>query len=535
MSDSGIDPASLDWDMPYSSRRMPVFAENVVSTSQPLATMAGIQMLQAGGNAVDAAVAAAIALTVVEAPMNGIGADAFAILWDGKQLHGLNGSGRAPLAWNPDRFQGLEEMPFHGWDSVTVPGAVDSWVQLSERFGKLSFEALFQPAINYARNGFLLSPKTAGVWAQHKSMADEFPAFRDTFFPDGRVPQTGERILLADHAETLEKIAATRGEAFYRGELAERIAAAAAEDGGAMTEEDLAAHHADWVKPISVDYRGRTLHEIPPSGQGIMALIALGILEHFDISGVLLDSADSIHLQVEAIKKASRAVFDHLGDIETMKVSPADLLDPDIAKTAASQIDMRTASEPAFPLPVSHDTVYMTTADASGMMVSFIQSNFKGFGSGIVVPGTGIAFQNRGWGFSLEPGHANEVGPGKRPYHTIIPGFVTELGKPLMSFGVMGGHVQAQGHVQMMVRMFDYGQNPQAAMDAPRWHLREDFMLAMEESMDAGVQQDLIDRGHKPIVDPQIYLWGGAQAIAKLPNGYVGASDSRKDGHAAGF
>ncbi len=535
MSDQGIAPSSLDWDFPYASRRMPVFAENVVATSQPLATSAGIQMLRLGGNAVDAALAAAIALTVVEAPMNGIGGDAFTILWDGKKLHGLNGSGRAPQAWTPDRFDGLDDMPFYGWDAVTVPGAVDTWVQLSERFGRLDFEALFEPAIHYARNGFLASPRTAVVWAAHQKIADRFQSFADTFFPNGRAPSVGEQVLLPDHADTLEKIARTRGEAFYQGELAERIAAAAIADDGAMTVDDLAAHRSDWVEPISSGYRGRRLHEIPPSGQGIMALIALGILEQFDMSEFPVDSVASTHLQVEVIKKASKIVFEHLGDIETMRVSPEQLLDPDLAKKAASEIDMERASEAGFPLPISHDTVYLTAADASGMMVSFIQSNFKGFGSGIVVPGTGIALQNRGWGFTLEPGHPNEVGPGKRPYHTIIPGFVTEDGKPLMSFGVMGGHVQAQGHLQMMVRMFDYGQNPQAALDAPRWHLQEDFRLATEGTMDAEVRQALVDMGHEPVEDPGVHLWGGAQLIAKLPHGYVGASDQRKDGHAAGF
>ncbi len=459
---------SFAWDFPYPSRRMPVVARNVVATSQPLAAQAGLRMLLKGGNAVDAALAAAIALTVVEPTSNGIGSDAFAVLWDGSGLHGLNSSGRAPRALTPERFEGLRSMPALGWDTVTVPGAVAAWAALSGRFGALPFAELCAPAIDYAARGFPVSPITAARWQDAHARYPEFAEINRAFYPHGRAPRPGEVFRCPGQAETLAAIAETRGEAFYRGPLARAIAECAAAEGGLMTEEDLAAHRADWVEPLAVEYNGVHLHEIPPNGQGIAALIALGILRHLELRRFAADSAESLHLQIEAMKCAFAEVFRTVADIDCMTLPPARLLEDGRLSAAAAAIRMDRAGDPAHRLPPGGGTVYLTAADASGMMVSFIQSNYMGFGSGVVVPGTGIALQNRGLGFTLESGHPNQVGGGKRPFHTIIPGFVTRQGQPLMSFGVMGAHMQPQGHVQMVVRVFDYGQNPQAACDAPR-------------------------------------------------------------------
>src|SRR5277367_6446099 len=425
------------WELPYAWPRKPVLASNAVCTSQPLAAQAGLRMLADGGNAVDAAMATAIALTVVEPVSNGIGSDAFAIVWDGQQLHGLNASGRSPAAWTPEYFGG-NEVPALGWNSVTVPGAVSAWVELHAKFGKLPFDRLFEPAISYGRNGFLLSPTIAEQWAAQVPLFEPQPGFAEVFMPGGRAPKPGELVTLPDHAVTLEKIAATNGEAFYRGELAAKLEAHAAANGGVMRASDLAAHRADWVGTIRADYRGYTIHEIPPNGQGIVALIALGILEHFDMASFAVDSADSVHLQIEATKLAFADAQAYVSDIDHMPVSPDRLLDKGYLQQRAALIDSKRA-KPASAGTPRGGTVYLTAADASGVMVSMIQSNYMGFGSGVVVPGTGIALQNRGADFAVQQGHPNQVGPGKRPYHTIIPGFLTKDGAPVMSFGVMGG------------------------------------------------------------------------------------------------
>jgi gamma-glutamyltranspeptidase/glutathione hydrolase len=515
---------------------MPVLAKNVVATSQPLAAQAGVQMLAQGGNAVDAALAAAITLTVVEPTSNGIGSDVFAILWDGKELVGLNASGRAPAAWTPERFAGRDAMPVHGWDSVTVPGCVSAWVALSKRYGKLPFEKLFEAGIRYAREGYMVSPITALSWARQAPNFKGFSEFSWTFLPKDRAPYAGERFYCPQQAETLEQIAATNGESFYRGALAERIALAAAADDGAMTQEDLAAHRCDWDKPISVDYRGYRLHEMPPNGQGIAALIALGILENFDIGALPPDSADSLHLQIEAMKLALADVWQNVSDPATMAVKPERLLDRAYLAERAKAIDMKRAQFPKAGVPKGGGTVYLATADERGMMVSFIQSNYMGFGSGVVVPGTGISLQNRGAGFSLKEGHPNRVGPRKRPFQTIIPGFLTRDGQPVMSFGVMGGNMQPQGHLQMVLRLVDHHQNPQACSDGARWIVNPDFSICVEEAVPGTVREELTRRGHN-IVPPEVPMFGfgGAQLIHRLDDGYCAASDSRKDGCAIGF
>jgi gamma-glutamyltranspeptidase/glutathione hydrolase len=526
---------NISWSFPYASRRMPVLARNVVATSQPLAVQAGLCMLRNGGNAVDAALAAAIALTIVEPTCNGIGSDAFAILWDGKSLHGFNGSGRSPAALTFEQFKHREKMPQWGWDPVTVPGAVDTWVQLSDRFGKLPFENLFGPAISYAEKGFLVSPLTARGWANMETRTEPSEAFRNTFLPGGRAPRAGELFACPGQAESLKSIARSHGESLYRGELARKIVSHARGTGGVMTETDLAGHAGEWVEPVEQAYGGICLHEIPPNGQGLTALIALGILAHHGIGSYPVDSPDSIHLQIEAMKIAFAEAHRHIADPDFMDVSVEELLDDTRLAEQAREIDMQQAQFPVSALPADHGTVYLAAADADGMMVSFIQSNFCGFGSGIVIPGTGISLQNRGYGFVTTEGHPNCVAGGKKPYHTIIPGFVTCETKPLMSFGVMGGHMQPQGHFQTILRIFEYGQNPQAASDAPRWHVADDFSIDLEEGMDHGVARELKARGHivRDSVPPGIF--GGGQFILKLKDGYCAASDHRKDGQAAGF
>jgi gamma-glutamyltranspeptidase/glutathione hydrolase len=530
------DPSMNDfWQFPYPSQRMPVLARNVVATSQPLAAQAGLRMLLKGGNAVDAVLATAIALTVVEPTSNGIGSDAYALVWDGGTLHGFNGSGRSPQAWNLERFAGMDKMPETGWEAVTVPGAVDTWVKLSQRFGKLDFAELFAPAIEYARNGYLVSPITAERWEFAAEKYANFTDFCRTFLPHGRAPRAGELFCCPDQAHTLEDIATGNGESFYRGNLAKQIVQCAETSGGALTLDDLAAHSGEWVQPISIDYRGLRLHQIPPNGQGLAALIALGLLREFDIDRYPADSADSIHLQIEAMKIALAEAYRHIADSNDMPVSPETFLAADFLAARAAEIRMDQACQPESKIPSDKGTVYLTAADENGMIVSFIQSNYLGFGSGVVVPGTGISLQNRGCGFVVEPGHPNCVSGGKRPFHTIIPGFVTRNDQPLMSFGVMGGNMQAQGHVQMMVRMFDYNQNPQTASDAARWYVEEDFTLALEPGFSPRVVDELKGRGHSLIEDPPSHLFGGAQLIYRLENGYCAASDHRKDGQALGF
>lgn len=522
------------WDFPYTWPRKPLLAANAVCTSQPLAAQAGLRMLAEGGGAVDAAIATAITLTLVEPVSNGIGSDAFAIVWDGRRLHGLNASGRSPAGWTPEYFGG-KAVPALGWNSVTVPGAVSAWAELHAKFGKLPFAKLFEPAIAYGRDGFLISPTVAKQWAANAPLFSDQPGFAEAFLPGGRVPKPGELLRFPDHADTLERIAATEGEAFYRGELAAKLEAHALANGGVMRAGDLVAHRADWVGTIDAGYRAYTVHEIPPNGQGIVALIALGILEHFDMAALPADSADSVHLQIEAVKLAFADAQAHVADIDHMTLAPERLLDKDYLRQRAALIDRRRA-KPAFAGTPSGGTVYLTAADAAGVMVSMIQSNYMDFGSGVVVPGTGISLQNRGANFAVAEGHPNRVGPSKRPYHTIIPGFVTKDGAPVMSFGLMGGTMQPQGHVQVMVRIADHGQNPQAACDAPRFRWVRGTQVCCEEGGFPGATLDeLRRRGHDLVILDDYIQFGSCQAIWRLDDGYLAVSDPRRDGQAAGF
>ncbi|HEY5898201.1 MAG TPA: gamma-glutamyltransferase family protein [Burkholderiales bacterium] len=525
----------FSWNNPYAWPRKPLLAANVVATSQPLAAQAGLQMLAQGGNAVDAILATAITLTLVEPVSNGIGSDAYAIVWDGRRLHGLNASGRSPQAWTPDYFKDRKAMPVRGWNSVSVPGCVGAWTELHARFGKLPFRKLFERAIEYGRAGFLVSPTIAGQWDKQVAELKEQPGFAKYFLPGGRAPRAGERFRFPAHAKALEAIASSKGKAFYRGDYAERLEAHARRHGGAMKASDLAANTPDWVKPLEMDYRGYTLHEIPPNGQGIVALIALGILEHFDLRSHPVDGADSVHLQIEAMKLAFADARRYVADIDAMvEVKPHALLDKGYLRERAKLIDLKRAQDFNHGTPGKGGTVYLTAADATGMMVSFIQSNYMGFGSGVVVDG--ISLQNRGATFVLQTDHPNRVGPRKRPYQTIIPGFVTRQGKPVMSFGVMGGTMQPQGHAQVLVRIADYGQSPQAACDGPRFRIVERLDVSVEENrFPPATLDELQRRGHRIVTVDDYNQFGSAQMAWKLDGGYFTASDPRRDGQAVGF
>jgi gamma-glutamyltranspeptidase/glutathione hydrolase len=524
----------MDWSFPYASSRMPVLARNCVATTQPLAAQAGLAMLAKGGSAVDAALATAIALTVVEPTMNGIGGDAFAIVHDGMTLYGLNASGRAPAGWHRKRFGVLDKMPEVGWDTVTVPGAVSGWAALHERFGRLPFEALFEPALRYARDGFFVSPVVAQIWHNQVERLSNQPGFAESFLPNGRAPYAGEQFHCPGQAATLETIARTRGEDFYRGGLAEKIAAAARAGYGALSASDLARHACDWVEPISVAFGDYDIHELPPNGQGISALIALGILDRCDISGLDPDGADFLHLQIEATKIGMAEVRAHVGDPGTMCVSANELLKPSRLDEQAKGLRRDLITQPEPPRQSMHGTVYLAAADQNGMAVSYIQSNYRGFGSGVVVPGTGIALHNRGNCFVLEDGHPNVVGPGKRPLNTIIPGFATHKGKTVAALGVMGGTMQPQGHVQMVCRMLGKNQNPQAAIDAPRWRF-EDGTLSLEAAWPQSTRDGLAAKGYE-IIPGTSLDFGAAQIIYRLDgDGWVAASEGRRDGCAVGF
>ena len=525
----------MDHAQEYPSRRSPVFARNVVATSQPLAAQAGLRMLQDGGNAIDAALATAMALAIVEPTMNGIGSDLFAMIWDGEALHGLNASGRSPGAWTPSRFAGRERMPTFGIDAVTVPGAVSGWVAASERFGRLPFERLFEPAIEYARNGFVVPPKIAKDWALAEKPMRSQPGFAEHFLPRGRALWAGETFRSPFGAETLETIAVSRGEAFYRGVLADAIVACSEACGGALSLDDFGAHRADWVEPLTQRFGARDIHELPPNSQGICTSMALGILEHLDLASTRVDSADSIHLQAEAIKLAGADTKAAVADLDHMELTPDVLLDSARLAERAATIDRRKALPMTSALRATPSTVLLTAADAGGRMVTLIQSNYLLMGSGVVVPGTGIALQNRASDFETTPGRANSVGPSKRPFHTLMPGFATRDGAADMAFGVKGGPMQPQGHVQLVVRCETYDQNPQTAIDAPRFFVRSDGALSVEAGFARDVLDDLAARGHEIVENETSLRFGGAQAIARLDDGYCAGSDPRRDGCAVGF
>lgn len=528
---------------PYRVRRYPVYApEGVVATSQPLAAQAGLAMLREGGTAVDAALAAAVALTVLEPASCSMGGDAFALVWDGARLHGLNGSGRAPAALSTEvlRARGHTAMPDHGWTTVTVPGAVAAWHDLHARFGRLPFARLFEPAIAYAERGFPVATIAAYGWQsairRHATHAGpEFAPLHEVFAPGGAAPRAGAIWRSPQLAHSLRRIAQTGGAALYRGEIAEALLTFSAQTGGFLSAQDLAEHASTWVEPIHTAYRDHEVWEIPPNGQGLTALLALNILEGVDLPRLPRESVERYHLQIEAMKLAYADAHRYIADADHMEL-PLDAL---LSKSYAAQRRALIGEEARTPEPgdpLRGNTAYLCAADSQGMLVSLIESTFSGFGSGIAVPGTGIALQNRGSGFVLTPGHPNLLAPRKRPYHTIIPGFLTRGGEPVGPFGVMGGHMQPQGHVQVVAQMVDYGLDPQASLDAPRWFWWTGRAIKLEPEVDPAIVAGLVARGHDVEIEADVAVFGRGQIIRRLPSGgYVAGSESRTDGCAAGY
>jgi gamma-glutamyltranspeptidase/glutathione hydrolase len=534
----------FDYRPRYSGRRTPVFGRDVAATSHPLAAQAGLKMMQSGGNAVDAAVAMAACMTVVEPCSNGLGSDLFAMVWDGSQLWGLNASGHSPAAWNPGYFAQKHgsQIPRRGVDAVTVPGAVSGWVALHGRLGRLPFGDVLAPAMEIAERGYAVPVVVQEKWALAAGVEELTgqPGFAEVFLPKGRAPKVGEHFAMPAAACTLREIARSNGESFYCGEVAQAIASYVQSHGGALSAADLAACSPEWVTPLAQNYRDHTLHEIPPNGQGIAAQMAAGILEHLNIGEHAVDSTMSCHLQIEAMKLAFADVYRHVSDSRTMRITPAQMLDPAYLAERARLVDRKRAQDfKAGELPRG-GTIYLTAADRSGLMVSLIQSNYMGFGSGVVVPDWGISLQNRGHGFTLDENSANVVAPHKRPFHTIIPAFLTREGQPVMSFGVMGGHMQPQGHLQTLVRMLDYGQNPQMACDGPRWRVNGGLSVNVEPHMPADTVRGLAALGHQLEGLNDTYMdFGAGQFIWRLGDpavdGYVAASDPRRDGAAVAW
>ncbi|MBE0701284.1 MAG: gamma-glutamyltransferase family protein, partial [Acholeplasmataceae bacterium] len=460
---------------PYTSKRTVVYAKNgMVATTQPLAAQAGLDILKLGGNAIDAAIAVAAALTVVEPTSNGIGGDNFAIVYKDKKIYGLNSSGPAPekLSLNALKERNLSEIPKFGFVPVTVPGAVAGWAELSRKLGKLDFKEVLKPAIRYAREGFPVSPTVAYHWQsahqiyQKQLQGNAFSYWFETFTHNQRTPFEGEIWKLPLHANTLEEIAKTHGESFYRGYLADQIDAFSRYYDGLIRKSDLEKYKPEWVEPLSTNYKGYDVYELPPNGQGLIALMALNIMENFKLKK--RETVLSYHKQIEAMKLAFVDGLHYISEPDTMTMQVKHLLSKDYAK-ARAKIIKKEAMNPVHGKPRQSGTVYLATADQDGNMVSMIQSNYMGFGSGLVVPNTGIALHNRGHNFSLNPESSNCLDSNKRPYHTIIPGFLTKNGHALGPFGVMGGFMQPQGHLQVVMNLIDFNMNPQSALDAPRW------------------------------------------------------------------
>ncbi|SDF71682.1 gamma-glutamyltransferase family protein [Sporomusa acidovorans] len=526
---------------PYPSRRSVVYARNgMVATSQALAAQAGLAILRKGGNAVDAAVATAVCLTVVEPTSNGIGGDAFALVWVKDKLYGLNASGPAPTALSPEtvRRQGHKVMPNNGWLPVTVPGAPAAWGALVERFGRLTLPEIMAPAIEYAAKGFPVSPIHSLQWEEgfkRFSNADgaEFKYWFDTFAPQGHAPRAGEIWSSSDHAATLQLLAESKTAAFYQGELADKIVSFAQKSGGFIRESDLAGFRPEWVEPIHINYRGYDIWEIPPNGHGLITLMALNILKGFTFTNK--ESVETYHKQFEAMKLAFADGLAHIADPRKMRVSVEDLLSDSFAAERRKLIGSQ-ALQPMPVTPPKGGTVYLATADAEGNMVSYIQSNYMGFGSGLVVPNTGIALHNRGCNFSLDPSHPNCLEPGKKPYHTIIPGFMTQNGRAVGPFGVMGAFVQPQGHLQMVMNTIDFQLNPQAALDAPRWQWTSGKTILVENQFPEAIAEALVRRGHDIGRTVGNISMGRGQIIWRDEHGVLaGGTEPRTDGTAAAW
>lgn len=549
--------------------RSPVYApRGAVATSQPLASSAGLAVLRAGGNAVDAAVTAAAVLSLVEPHMTGPGGDAFALVWSAEdgRLHGLDASGRAGAGMSREAFleRGHEGVPLRGAEAVTVPGALSGWAALLDRFGTLSLADALRPAIELAEEGFPVSPVIARQWAAEEELLRRDAGARATFLVDGRrAPEPGEWFRNPDLAATFRLIAREGPGVLYGGELGRRIVERVRELGGFLTLDDLARHRPAWVEPLAASFRGHRVWELPPAGQGIAALQMLRLLEPFELQAMGHNSAAYLHHLIEATKIAFADLGSHVGDPDHMRIDPERLIADDYIRERRTLLDPRRAGahpEPGRPA-TEGETVYLAAADERGNMVSFINSIYEHFGSGIVVPGTGFALQNRGAGFTLEPDHPNTAAPGKRPLHTLIPGFVTRPGgrggpegegggpapdaaaggageEPWLSFGVMGGSMQPQGHVQVLLSLVLFGMDAQEAIDAPRFRHLSGRTVALEAAVPLEVRRELEAMGHDVVVeeDPSwSWQFGGAQAVMRLERGWAAGSDPRKDGAAAGY
>lgn len=535
----------------FATRSEVIATHGMACTSQPLATQVALDILKAGGNAIDAAIAANALLGLVEPTGNGVGGDLFAIVWDAetKQLYGLNASGRSPGSLTLEYFKekGYEKIPSYGPLSVSVPGCVDGWFELHERFGTLAMDQILKPAITYAREGFPVSELIAYYWAGNARSLSRYPNVSEVYMPGGKAPAKGEIFKNPFLASTLELIADGGRDAFYKGEIARTIDAFMKEQGGFLSYEDLAGHHSEWVDPVSSNYRGYDVWELPPNGQGIAALQILNILEQFDIAAMGFGSSEYIHHFVEAKKLAFEDRAKYYADPAFNELPVDELISKEYAVQRAGLIDPERASRNLDAGEMEHgNTIYLTVADEHGNMISLIQSNFRGLGSGMCPPGLGFILQDRGELFTLEEGHYNVYEPGKRPFHTIIPAFITKDGLPFMSFGVMGGSMQPQGHAQIVVNMIDFGMNLQEAGDAPR--IRHDgssqptgstMSDGGEVNLESGIPyesiRELMDLGHH--IQSSHGGFGGYQAIMRdEKNGvYYGASESRKDGQAAGY
>ncbi len=555
VSVGGAHAADRITGQPFATRSEVYAPHAMAATSHPLATQVALEVMQAGGSAVDAAIAANAALGLMEPTGNGIGGDLFAIVWDPKtrKLHGYNGSGRSPKSLTLAEFErrGLKEIPPHGPLPVTVPGAVDGWFALHGRFGRRTMAQNLAPAIRYAREGHPVHEVIAYYWDRSVPRLSKWPGFAEQFTIAGRAPRTGETWKNPNLADTLQKIADGGRDAFYTGDIARAIDAYFKANDGFLSYEDLAAHQGEWVDPVSTNYRGYDVWELPPSGQGIAALQILNLLEPHDLKGYGFGSPEHVHLFVEAKKLAFADRARWYADPAFHPAPVAKLVSKEYARERGRLISMERALrevQPGTPKQLDEgDTIYMTVADAEGMMVSLIQSNYRGMGSGMAPPGLGFILQDRGEQFVLKEGHPNGFEPGKRPFHTIIPAFVTKGGEPWLSFGVMGGAMQPQGHVQVLLNLIDFGMNLQEAGDAPRIQhdgstepagqataMRDGGEVDLETGFPYETVRALMRKGHSVRFADGPY--GGYQAIMVNPHGgYVGASESRKDGQAAGY
>lgn len=544
----------------FASRSEVIATEAMAATSHPLATQIALDVMKQGGNAIDAAIAANAALGLMEPTGNGIGGDLYAMIWDAKsgKLYGLNASGRSPLGLSYDTLKaeleklGRTDLPPHGMLPISVPGTIDGWFEMHQKFGKLPMPQLLQPTIDYAEKGFPVTELIAYYWDRSVPILSPQPGdFRGTFTINGKAPAKGQIFKNPGLAYTLRTVAKEGRDAFYRGEITRKIDKFMTENGGYLRFADFANHRSDWVEPVGVDYKGYTLWELPPNGQGIAALQMLQILKNFDLAALGYNTPESIHLMVEAKKLAFEDRAKFYADMDFYKTPISKLISEEYGRERAKLIGQRAAQrvDAGNPHLYEGDTIYMTTADKDGNMVSLIQSNYRGMGSGVVVPGLGFVFQDRGQLFSMDKNHANVYEPGKRAFNTIIPAFVTKDDKPLISYGVMGGAMQPQGHVQILVNMVDFGMNLQEAGDAARWqhlgsteptdgqdaYLKNGGYIEVERGIPFETVRELQKRGHD--VRYGLGGYGGYQAIMKDPiNGvWIGASESRKDGQAAGY